>query len=284
MCQQAFNFAPNTSRDSTPPIEVDLHDYDLVIVNSSAGKDSLCSIYEVCRLAGEQNYPNNQIVVSHQDLGRMEWADTSKLAREQAGLFNLDFEIIKRIDKHGKEEDLLEYAERRGKWPSSTQRWCTSDFKRGPGSKILRRLSKEREAAKILYVFGFRAEESPARSKREVLVKNKQLSTKKRIVHDWLPIHDWSEAKVWNTIRENELPYHKAYDLGMPRLSCVFCIFSPKDALVIAGKHNPELLDEYIATEKKIGHTFQHKKPIADIKIAIENGYEPATKISNWRM
>lgn len=30
-------------------------------------------------------------------------------------------------------------------------------------------------------------------------------------------------------------------DLGMPRLSCCFCIFSPRSALLLAGKHNPGL-------------------------------------------
>ncbi len=88
---------------------------------------------------------------------------------------------------------------------------------------------------------------------------------------------------VWDTIRKSGAPYHKAYDLGIPRLSCVFCIFSPFDALVLAGIHNPELLDKYIEVEKKIGHTFQDKKPIADVKKAIESGYVPKN-IKDWNM
>ena len=55
---------------------------------------------------------------------------------------------------------------------------------------------------------------------------------------NWLEEHD-----VWKDIKASGVPYHKAYDLGMPRLSCVFCIFSPPAALMIAGKQNPELLD-----------------------------------------
>ena len=33
-------------------------------------------------------------------------------------------------------------------------------------------------------------------------------------------------------------------ELGMPRLSCALCIFAPKEALLLAGYHNPALLAE----------------------------------------
>jgi hypothetical protein len=73
------------------------------------------------------------------------------------------------------------------------------------------------------------------------------------------------------------------HDQGMPRLSCVFCIFSPLDALVVAGTANPDLLDKYIEVEKKIGHSFRQNFSIAEVKTKIEQGYAPK-KISNWIM
>lgn len=69
----------------------------------------------------------------------------------------------------------------------------------------------------------------------------------------------------------------------MPRLSCVFCIFSPFDALVIAGKENPELLDKYVQVEEKIKHSFKQDASLASVKEAIAEGYEPKT-IENWIM
>ncbi|MDC8024901.1 phosphoadenosine phosphosulfate reductase family protein [Elizabethkingia anophelis] len=260
-----------------------LNDYDLIIINSSAGKDSLVALWEVCRLAREQNYPFEKIVVSHQDLGRMEWIGTKELVKKQADLFGLKTYYSKRRDKNGYEETLLEYVLRRGKWPSNKQRYCTSDFKRGPGGRIVTQLTKDMGDCKVLYVFGFRAEESPARAKKEVFKFNKQLSTKKRKVYDWLPIHDMSTKTVWNIIQDFKLPYHPAYDLGMPRLSCCFCIFSPFDALVISGYANPELLDEYIEVERKIGHKFRKDFSLIEVKEAIESGYSPK-KVSNWIM
>lgn len=262
---------------------MNLHDYNLVIINSSAGKDSLASIYAICTMAKEQGFPFSQIVVSHQDLGNSEWKGTKELAQRQAEMFGLEIYYSKRRNKAGREETLIEYAERRGKWPSNKQRWCTSDYKRGPGGRVVTALTRDIGNVKVLYVFGFRADESPARKKKEVLKLNKKLTTKKRQVYDYLPIHDWSTAEVWETIKGNGLPYHKAYDLGMPRLSCVFCIFSPFDALVIAGYHNPDLLEQYVQTERKINHDFRDGQKISDVQKAINSGYKPAI-IKDWVM
>jgi len=277
-----------------------LKDYDLIILNSSGGKDSLAAKYEVARIAKDQGYPLEKIIVSHQCLGESEWKGTKELAKKQADLFGFGFIVSKRRDKDGKEETLLEYAERRGKFPSSKQRWCTSDFKRAPGGRVVTKLTKEMTGhIHILYVFGFRASESPARSKKEVFSLNTNLSItkrrlpkaghkprklkKERYVWDWLPIHAWDDQKVWDTIHNNNLPYHKAYDLGMPRLSCVFCIFAPKNALLLAAIHNPELYEKYVAVEKKIKHKFKPDLSLESLKDDIKSGCTP-NSISSWKM
>lgn len=262
---------------------MNLLEYDLIIINSSAGKDSLVAIHEVCRIAKNQNYPFKKIVVSHQDLGAVEWKGTRKLVKTQSKHFGLKTYYSKRRDKNGYEETLLEYVERRGKWPANEQRYCTSDFKRGPGGRVVTKLTKNLGVCKILYVFGFRREESPSRAKKDVIQLNKQLTTKKRTVINWLPIHDFSINKVWKTIKDNKLPYHWAYDLGMPRLSCCFCIFSPFDALVIAGIHNRKLLKRYVNVEAKIGHTFRNDFSIKSVKDAIDSGYKPSG-VPDWVM
>ena len=262
--------------------EITLNDYDIIIINSSAGKDSLCAIWEISRLAKEQNYPSSKIHISHQELGESEWKGTTELVIKQAKHFGYKVHLSKRVNNKGYEESMLEYVYRRGKFPSSTQRWCTSDFKRNVGDKVVRRITKDIKC-KVLYVFGFRADESPSRKKKVVLSVNKRLTTRTREVHEFLPIHDWNLKKVWQTINRNSLPYHHAYDLGMPRLSCVFCIFSPFDALVIAGIHNPELLEKYVQAETKIGHTFKHNLSLKSVQDAIKAGYRPQN-VADWRM
>ena len=197
---------------------INLNDFDFIVLNSSGGKDSLCAIYEINRLIEEQNFDKSKVVVSHQILTGVEWEGVLELAEEQAKLFGFDFVTSKRKNREGYEETLLEYIERRGMFPSRNQRFCTSDFKRDPGNRIIRQLSKKFEGNhRILSVMGFRSEESPARKKKAKFQKVARTSTKKREVFEFLPIHDWTEDQVWKVIKENSLPYHKAYDLGMPR-------------------------------------------------------------------
>ena len=88
---------------------------------------------------------------------------------------------------------------------------------------------------------------------------------------------------MWAAIKASGAPYHPAYDLGMPRLSCVFCIFAPKAALVLAGRHNPELLAEYVQVEQEIGHRFTVKLSMAEVAQAVASG-ENAGEMTTWNM
>lgn len=264
-------------------MQINLHDYDLIVINTSGGKDSTAAIWEISRMAARQGYSRGRIHLSHQILKRVEWPGTMALVRQHAKFFGMELHTSKQRNAYGEELSLLDYALQRGKWPSAQQRWCTSDFKRGPGARVVRMLSRRFNARRILHVFGFRAEESPSRAKRPVLQVNTQLRCNGREVHDYLPIHDWTVDEVWDTIKTHNIPYHHAYRLGMPRLSCAFCIFAPKDALVIAGIHNPQLLEEYIAVEKQINYSFKNGFWISEVKELIDSGYVPK-KIDDWKM
>ena len=37
----------------------------------------------------------------------------------------------------------------------------------------------------------------------------------------------WKVEDVWARIKASGVEHHKAYDLGMSRLSCCFCVFAP---------------------------------------------------------
>ena len=39
------------------------------------------------------------------------------------------------------------------------------------------------------------------------------------------PMSFWTEADVWQYIRENNIPYSKIYDMGYGRTGCIFCMF-----------------------------------------------------------
>lgn len=79
-----------------------LREYDLIIINSSGGKDSLSAIWEVTRIATEQGYPMEKIVISHQELDE-EWPGTKDLVQKQADLFGLKAYYSRRRDQNGYE-------------------------------------------------------------------------------------------------------------------------------------------------------------------------------------
>ncbi len=261
----------------------DLTSYHWIVLNSSAGKDSQAMIDYVVELADAAPVPRQRLIVAHADLGRVEWPGTKELAREQARHYGLEFIAVARP-----QGDLLQHILQRGKFPSPTARYCTSDHKRGQVMKVLTSLAdRSRQegvsCCRILNCLGMRAEESPARARKQPFTMNSVASNGRRRVDDWLPLHAWTLAQVWQRVRASGVRHHWAYDLGMPRLSCCFCIFSPRSALIRAGQHNPKLLAEYVAVEKKIGHTFRWELPLADVQRAIEEG-EEAGDIDDWFM
>jgi 3'-phosphoadenosine 5'-phosphosulfate sulfotransferase (PAPS reductase)/FAD synthetase len=268
---------------------MNLQAYDYILGNTSGGKDSTAMISFLARECVLWGFPPSRLILVHADLGEAEWEGTTDLVREHAEQLGLRLEIVRR------DEELLDYVERRRKWPSPQQRYCTSDFKRGPIAKIYTKLAKEmrdqgavtHRPVEILNCMGFRADESPARAKRPVLAVNTRQSNGRKTVTDWLPIHTWDEETVWDEIRASGLRHHRAYDLGMPRLSCAFCIFAPKEALLIAGKHNPALLDKYVRVEREIEHQFRGEPgksgslSLADIQEELVAGQE-LQPVTGW--
>jgi 3'-phosphoadenosine 5'-phosphosulfate sulfotransferase (PAPS reductase)/FAD synthetase len=254
-----------------------LADYDVILVNSSAGKDSQAMLDYIVELATAAGV-RDRVQVVHADLGRVEWRGTVELAREQAAHYGAPFHVISRT-----KGDLLAQVEARRMWPDAKRRYCTSDQKRGQIDKVVTALTKALPASRVLNCLGIRAAESAARAKKQPFQPRARQTTRRRVVDVWFPIFDWSTDEVWTRIRNSGVRHHRAYDLGMPRLSCCFCVFAPKSALVLAGKHNPELLEEYVRVERKIGHSFRVGLRIADVQAAVQSG-ESCASVQSWAM
>jgi 3'-phosphoadenosine 5'-phosphosulfate sulfotransferase (PAPS reductase)/FAD synthetase len=253
-----------------------LTEYDLILINTSGGKDSSVAGWKVAKMAEAAGVKDRCLMV-HATFPE-EWPGTVEIVKKQAVQLGLPVVVVKRG------EGLLDYVRRRGMWPSSQQRYCTSDFKRAPIDKVItaRATDPERQVH-VLNVMGIRSEESPARAKREWFHEDDRRTNGRRIVNEWLPIFDMKLPEVWAFIKANDIPVHKAYALGMPRLSCMFCIFAPKAALVLAGRHNTDVLREYVKVEKEIGHSFRDGFKIAEVLKAVEQG-EGAGKVVDWKM
>jgi len=273
---------------------MNLTDYDVILVNTSGGKDSMAMLDLIVEQATAQGV-RDRVRLVHADLRRMEWQGVRELVKEHASHYGLPLDIVTRP-----QGDLIDHVESRGMWPSAKARYCTSDHKRGQVRKVMTRLATDWRnrwlqkdgtidwkgpcrPCRILNCMGLRAEESRARAKRPVLSRSNASTKTTRTVDDYLPIHSWTTDEVWTRIRESGLKHHKAYDLGMPRLSCAFCIFAPKSALMVAAKHNPELLDTLCDLEKRIGHTFKVDLSLAEVRESVRQEDSPV-KIENWTM
>lgn len=264
----------------------DLGSYDIIEISSSGGKDSAAQAAYVVGLCRAQGLLD-RVVIVHADLGRVEWAGTRELVEEHAAHLGVRCLVMKRA-----QGDLLDQVRQLRKWPMPTQRYCTADHKRAQIHRAFTQLVREfRERhpglgrpVRILNCVGLRAEESPARAKRAVLVRDKRASNGLRHVDVWLPVQHWTTDEVFAEGDAAGLRRHPAYAAGLPRASCVFCIFAPAAALRRAGRRHPELLAEYVTVEREIGHDFKRHLPIAQIAADIAAGVEDEGPIESWCM
>jgi 3'-phosphoadenosine 5'-phosphosulfate sulfotransferase (PAPS reductase)/FAD synthetase len=177
----------------------------------------------------------------------------------------------------------------RSPWPTATQRYCTADQKRDQIVKAHRKYEL------VIAAQGMRAEESPRRAKMTAVTVAARVTAKalteltseqaldaktdgQRLALDWLPLHEWTEADVWEACgttlgdvnRRRELYKsgrheealhgfvgHPAYVFGSTRLSCALCVLASRNDLEVGAKHNPDLLREYVAMEHESGFTFR---------------------------
>lgn len=222
----------------------------LIVINLSGGKDGQAMlIHMVDRL----KLPSSQMVCIHADLGEAEWEGTEDHARSQAEAYGIPFIVCRAQNKLGETKTLIDYIDARGQFPSRGQRYCTSDFKRGP---IRREINAYRRlighsSPYVLNCMGMRAQESTERAKLDVIefvkdascpsqswpaVLDAETRANRRIFFDWHPVHHLSEEQVFATIEAGGQKPHWAYAAGARRLSCLICIFSSESDIRAAVK------------------------------------------------
>lgn len=250
-----------------------LADQDVILVNSSGGKDSQSMLDLIHERAAREGVLD-RVVVVHADLGRVEWPGTREIAQAQAEAYGFRFITVSRPQG----DLLIQIETQRKKFPGPDTRFCTSDQKTKQVHRVMTQLAAEwREAhpeeakertCRILNCLGMRADESDDRECMASLEDDLPASNKtRRTVTRWLPIHHWTLEMVWERIRNCRTSHlvHYCYALGMSRCSCVFCILASKSDLIIGGKHNPELLAEYERVQDAIQHLFKKDLSISQI-------------------
>lgn len=225
----------------------------LFALNDSGGKDS-----QAMKLRVMQLVPPDQLVIVHADLGDVEWKGALDHIRENSS----DIPIIVAEPA----TSFFDMVERRQMFPSPKNRQCTSDLKRGPIERELRRYLKAnpRFGGQLVNCMGMRAAESTGRAKLTPFKRNDGNSKAGREWFDWLPIHDWSTARVFEEIAAAGQKPHPVYGKGMSRFSCCFCIMASEADHKTAARlsveepelfNDPNLYSRLVATERRLDFT-----------------------------
>lgn len=250
--------------------------WDLIVIQTSAGKDSQTALRHSLRAFATADVLD-RVVAMHMDLGaRVEWDQVPELAAEQVARYGLPLHVARR-DGVDLLDDIATRRKRNGEYrgpPGPGLRYCTSDHKTAPSRRAieamcehLREVDGLNRPVRVLQVLGFRAAESTFRRELPAFAFNRRQSAiTKRHVFDWLPIQGMSTRAVWDDIRESGVPYHPAYDEGMSRLSCRFCVLASRRDLSIARRLSPQVAADYIAVEQETGHTFQAGRALSSIQ------------------
>lgn len=225
----------------------------LFVINDSAGKDSQIMKIELLKLI-----PHDQCVIVHANLPGVEW---------EGNMFHISkySEDVPVFEVQAK-KTFFEMVEHRQKFPAPKQKQCTSDLKRGPIQVFINNYARAKGFKYVVNCMGLRAQESPARKKKQALTFQPKKSAKHRQQFEWLPVHDMLIDQVFAGIATERQVPHYAYGLGMSRLSCKFCIMSNDRDLKIAAKHDPELAEHYCLTEERLDFTMSmSQRPLRQI-------------------
>jgi 3'-phosphoadenosine 5'-phosphosulfate sulfotransferase (PAPS reductase)/FAD synthetase len=210
-----------------------------LVINFSGGKDSSAMLAYLC-----EKYQHIRKHVVFADTG-WEHEDAEVWGRSIVARFGLPLHIVRNPNK-----DFIQMVRRRGKFPSPSNRQCTSELKRGPIQTWIRRNITD---PVVINCMGMRSEEGPARAKKRKLSRDKTQTNSRRTIWNWLPIHDWTEKQVREYLAERNIPLHPVYRF-LNRFSCRVCIYMTKRDLTAVSLNDP------VAFQRIVDITINYRK------------------------
>lgn len=248
--------------------------FNRIMALVSGGKDSSVALDLVVKRTKELGMFHLLHAV-HIKMERAEWDGTDEIVQKQVDRVGVPLFTLRRSFR------LQKVIVDAGKWASDKDNYCAR-FKYNMLSDHVRAIGKEAtkqgvHKINILMVRGIRADETSYKQAmlpvREVSPEQAGPKIRQAIPHlikrchvwDWYPIFDWNERQVWSYIHAHKIPYHKAYDLGMPKLSCALCPWANRQALMLGARHNLDVLINTLKIEDTIGVPFNKDYSLRDI-------------------
>lgn len=203
----------------------------------SGGKDSQALLNVLVEASRAHQWPG-RIFAIHADLGRAEWKETLPFCEKLCEGLDIPFQVVRRPQGdlvQEIEDRMVKLGGEKPHWPSSQNRYCTSDQKRGQIDKALRAPHwpsstnryctshhKSNQADKayrehlvVISAEGIRAQEGHERKKKVPVHLRKSITAKpllgksvddaltvrgekQRVAINWYPLFDWDIEDVWN--------------------------------------------------------------------------------------
>ncbi|MGE7828850.1 phosphoadenosine phosphosulfate reductase family protein [Paenibacillus sp. NPDC093718] len=271
------------------PIEIfPLNEYDHVILNISAGADSMGCLFELIKQGLDLSKLElwHQCVDGHGDQYRefWDWPCTESYIESVGKYFGVpvyyqwrDQGLYGELMRENRLTGDVFYEEdgqtvrlpttkgkksTRRKFPAQSAdlqiRWCSAAAKSDPARRVLcntpRLKGTPMNPKKILFITGERRSEGGNRANYHKAEKHIS-STKSRIVHHWRPVIDDCKHKMFELHRAFNIMPHPAYYLGFGRVSCMGCVFSTKHQWKAIQHIAAERFQQFVDTEIEIGHT-----------------------------
>jgi DNA sulfur modification protein DndC len=241
---------PENTAMQTITIPQEVQDAQVIYVSHSGGKDSQAMLAALVRLGLK-----DKLVLVHSDLGEMEWEPMHHWIEQNS--FGLPLHIVQ------SDMDFFEMVRKYKRLPSGMQQFCTDFLKVKPIGAFIHEHMTANGYTKAINATGMRAEESRRRAGKAQLaisVIHQPRKFANHLIHDWLPILNYTESDVYHEVKLAGQRVHQVYSLGFSRLSCVFCVNGRIAEHQQAAKLRPALAQKMIDLEKEIGKTIRVKQ------------------------
>ena len=209
-----------------------------ILVQFSGGKDS-----QACLIKAVNDYGKGNVTSVFCDTG-WEHVDTYKHIRNVVDKLGVPLVIL----KSKKYKDFVDMSIKKGRFPSTMARFCTSELKVIPMIDYI--LSQDES---FIIIQGIRAKESKARALydvecsyfKEYFTDEAKGLYHKKAVLEWCKTHDasvlrpifhWSAQEVIDYILDNGQRPNPLYEHGFSRVGCFPCIMCRKKEVQLISK------------------------------------------------
>lgn len=271
----------------------DLSSYRRILVAFSGGKDSLASVLHLL----DSGVAPERIELHHHDIDGgaesfMDWPITPAYCQAIADHLGIPLVFSRKqggfkreMERDNQATSPMQWQRPDGTWYTHyttrdakgtrrkfpqvsndlSVRWCSAYLKIDVLASLIRN-ERRFTRGKTLVVTGERAQESTARAGYKTFephrTDNRHGARNPRIIDHWRPIHQWTEAAVWEIIQRHRIVPHPAYQLGWSRLSCRTCIFGCPDQWATIREVYPDAFAKIADQESLMGATLKRDRDI----------------------